>query len=135
MGGPGSGRWYRWKGTRTTLDEAYRLDVRWLHRHGYLDGRPLITLPVQPQPNRWPRGLVAFSPDRRTLAAATGKGLELWEVSRESTSATESATGAQVQVSSVGLFMIFPPVDGAITSVTFSPDGRILAAAGKTAFQ
>jgi len=40
MGGPGSGRWYWWKGTRTTLDEAYRLDVRWLQRHGYLDGRP-----------------------------------------------------------------------------------------------
>ena len=40
MGGPGSGRWYRWQGTRTTLDDAYRLDVRWLHRHGYLDGRP-----------------------------------------------------------------------------------------------
>ena len=39
MGGPGSGRWYRWQGTRTTLDEVYRLDVRWLHRHGYLDGR------------------------------------------------------------------------------------------------
>ena len=40
MGGPGSGRWYRWQGTRTTLEEVYRLDVRWLHRHGYLDGRP-----------------------------------------------------------------------------------------------
>jgi hypothetical protein len=40
MGGPGSGRWYRWQGTRTTLDEVYRLDVRWLQRHGYLDGRP-----------------------------------------------------------------------------------------------
>ena len=39
MGGPGSGRWYRWQGTRTTLEEVYRLDVRWLHRHGYLDGR------------------------------------------------------------------------------------------------
>ena len=38
MGGPGSGSWYRWKGTRATLDQAYRLDVRWLHRHGYLDG-------------------------------------------------------------------------------------------------
>ena len=37
MGGPGSGRWYRWQGTRTTLDDVYRLDVRWLHRHGYLD--------------------------------------------------------------------------------------------------
>jgi hypothetical protein len=40
MGGPGSGQWYRWQGTRTTLEEVYRLDVRWLHRHGYLDGRP-----------------------------------------------------------------------------------------------
>jgi hypothetical protein len=39
MGGPGSGRWYRWDKC-TTLEEAYRLDVRWLHRHGYLDGRP-----------------------------------------------------------------------------------------------
>ena len=39
MGGPGSGRWYRWQGIRTTLEEVYRLDVRWLHRHGYLDGR------------------------------------------------------------------------------------------------
>ena len=46
MGGPGSGRWYRWQGTRTTLEEVYRLDVRWLHRHGYLD--------------RWPR-LVTWS--------------------------------------------------------------------------
>jgi hypothetical protein len=40
MGGPGSGRWYRWQGTHTTLEEVYRLDVRWLHRQGYLDGRP-----------------------------------------------------------------------------------------------
>ena len=40
MGGPGSGRWYRWQGTRTTLDEVRRLTVRWLHRHGYLDGQP-----------------------------------------------------------------------------------------------
>jgi hypothetical protein len=39
MGGPGSGRWYRWQGICTTLEEVYRLDVRWLHRHGYLDGR------------------------------------------------------------------------------------------------
>ena len=38
MGGPGSGRWYRWQGIRPTLDEVKRLDVRWLHRHGYLDG-------------------------------------------------------------------------------------------------
>jgi hypothetical protein len=45
MGGPGSGRWYRWKGTRTTLDEVHRLDVRWLQRHGYLQrwGRGVLT--------------------------------------------------------------------------------------------
>ena len=43
MGGPGSGNWYRWD-KRTTLDEVKRLDVRWLHRQGYLDGWPrLIT--------------------------------------------------------------------------------------------
>ncbi len=42
MGGPGSGRWYRWRGTRTTLDAVSRLDVRWLHRHGYLAGRPYL---------------------------------------------------------------------------------------------
>jgi hypothetical protein len=36
MGGPGSGMWYRWD-TRTTLDQVHQLDVRWLHRHGYLD--------------------------------------------------------------------------------------------------
>jgi len=36
MGGPGSGEWYRWKSTETTLDEVHRLDVRWLYRHGYL---------------------------------------------------------------------------------------------------
>jgi hypothetical protein len=35
MGGPGSGLWYRWN-KRTTLDEVKRLDVRWLHRQGYL---------------------------------------------------------------------------------------------------
>jgi hypothetical protein len=39
MGGPGCGTWHRWD-KRTTLEEAYRLDVRWLQRHGYLDGRP-----------------------------------------------------------------------------------------------
>src|SRR5262245_22444253 len=35
MGGPGSGMWYRWD-TRTTLDQVQRLDVRWLHRRGFL---------------------------------------------------------------------------------------------------
>ena len=39
MGGPGSGRGFRWD-TRSTLDALGRLDVRWLHRHGYLDGEP-----------------------------------------------------------------------------------------------
>ena len=48
MGGPGSGMWYRWD-TRTTLDQVNRLDVRWLHRQGYLDG--------------WPQG-VTWSPRR-----------------------------------------------------------------------
>jgi hypothetical protein len=52
MGGPGSGRWYRWKGTRTTLDEVKRLDVRWLHRHGYLDRWPrVVTWTRREQPN------------------------------------------------------------------------------------
>src|SRR4051812_7904358 len=36
MGGPGSGRWHRWRSKKTTLDEVHRLDVRWLQRHGYL---------------------------------------------------------------------------------------------------
>ena len=35
MSGPGSGMWYRWD-RRTTVDEVKRLDVRWLHRQGYL---------------------------------------------------------------------------------------------------
>ena len=52
MGGPGSGRWYRWQGTRTTLEEVYRLDVRGLHRHGYLDRWPrLVTWSRREQPN------------------------------------------------------------------------------------
>ena len=37
MGGLGSGRWFHWD-TRTTLETLGRLDVRWLQRHGYLDG-------------------------------------------------------------------------------------------------
>jgi len=52
MGGPGSGRWYRWQGTRTTLDEVQRLDVRRLHRHGYLDGQSYgVTWSRREQPN------------------------------------------------------------------------------------
>ena len=50
MGGPGSGNWYRWD-KRTTLDEVKRLDVRWLHRHGYLDRWPrLVTWRCGEQP-------------------------------------------------------------------------------------
>jgi hypothetical protein len=41
MGGPGSGSWYRWD-KRTTLDEVKRLDVRWLHQHGYLTWWPRL---------------------------------------------------------------------------------------------
>ena len=51
MGGPGSGRWYRWD-TRTTLDQVQRLDVRWLHRQGYLDSwSRLVTWYRREQPN------------------------------------------------------------------------------------
>ena len=39
MGGPGSGTWYRWD-RRTTLEETQRLDIRWLHRSGYLTAYP-----------------------------------------------------------------------------------------------
>jgi len=39
MGGPGSGTWYRWN-KRTTLDQVQRLDIRWLHRSGYLTAYP-----------------------------------------------------------------------------------------------
>jgi hypothetical protein len=51
MGGLGSGMWYRWN-TRTTLDEVKRLDVRWLHRQGYLD--------------RWPRWVTWSRGERQT---------------------------------------------------------------------
>lgn len=45
MGGFGSGRWYRWGDTRTTLDDVKRLDVRWLSRQGYLQpwARAMVT--------------------------------------------------------------------------------------------
>jgi hypothetical protein len=45
MGGPGSGRWYRWQGSKDTA-EGYRfLDVRLLHRRGVLrpGGWDLVT--------------------------------------------------------------------------------------------
>jgi hypothetical protein len=36
MGGPGSGRWYRWRGSKTTVEECRRIDVRDWHRRGLL---------------------------------------------------------------------------------------------------
>ena len=36
MGGSGSGRWSRWQDRRTTLNQIMRLDVRTLHREGYV---------------------------------------------------------------------------------------------------
>jgi hypothetical protein len=82
MGGPGSGRWYRWQGTRTTLDEAYRLDVRWLHRHGYLDGRPHWVT--------WSRGkqqagslLLALQPEGMVLTYRYRVGGGDWEPVRQ----------------------------------------------------
>jgi hypothetical protein len=82
MGGPGSGRWYRWQGTRATLDEAYRLDVRWLQRHGYLDGRPHWVT--------WSRGeqqagslLLALQPEGVVLTYRCRVGGGDWESVRQ----------------------------------------------------
>jgi hypothetical protein len=82
MGGPGSGRWYRWQGTRTTLDEAYRIDVRLLHRHGYLDGRPHWVT--------WSRGeqqagslLLAMQPEGVVLTYRYRVGGGDWESMRQ----------------------------------------------------
>lgn len=51
MGGPGSGRRFRWGGQRTTLDTVLRLDVRWLARQSYLQpgARGLVTWHVREQ--------------------------------------------------------------------------------------
>jgi hypothetical protein len=38
MGGPGSGRWYRWQGSKTTIEACRRIDVRDWHRRGLLQG-------------------------------------------------------------------------------------------------
>lgn len=53
MGGPGSGRGFRWVDKRTTLDTVPRLDIRWLHRQGYLQpgARGLVTWHVGEQQN------------------------------------------------------------------------------------
>jgi hypothetical protein len=82
MGGPGSGTWYRWQGTRATLEEVYRLDVRWLHRHGYLDGRPHWAT--------WSRGeqqagslLLALQPEGVVLTYRCQVGGGDWESVRQ----------------------------------------------------
>jgi hypothetical protein len=82
MGGPGSGRWYRWQGTRTTLEEVYRLDVRWLQRHGYLDGRPHGVT--------WSRGeqqvgslVLALQPEGVVLTYRSRVGRGDWESVRQ----------------------------------------------------
>jgi hypothetical protein len=38
MGGPGSGRWYRWQGSKTTVEGCRQIDVRDWHRRGLLQG-------------------------------------------------------------------------------------------------
>lgn len=38
MGGPGSGRWYRWQGSKDTVEGCRRIDVRDWHRRGLLYG-------------------------------------------------------------------------------------------------
>ena len=35
MGGPGSGRWYRWD-SKDTTENHNRIDIRWLRKQGYL---------------------------------------------------------------------------------------------------
>ena len=83
MGGPGSGTWYRWD-TRTTLDQVKRLDVRWLHRQGYL--RPWVRAMVT-----WHRGAqqmgsvgVAMVDGRLVVEyRSRRRGSEAWEDIRQ----------------------------------------------------
>jgi hypothetical protein len=39
VGGPGSGRWYRWQGGKAVVEDCRRLDIRDWHRRGLLHGR------------------------------------------------------------------------------------------------
>jgi hypothetical protein len=39
MGGPGSGRWSRWQGSKDTAEGCRRIDIRDWHRRGLLRGR------------------------------------------------------------------------------------------------
>jgi hypothetical protein len=65
MGGPGSGRWYRWQGSKTTVEECRRIDVRDWQRRGLLrsgtwfpwgwytrDGAQVASISVQVQQGR-----------------------------------------------------------------------------------
>jgi hypothetical protein len=65
MGGPGSGRWYRWQGSKTTVEECRRIDISDWHRRSLLhpgmrfswnwwngDGRPVASINVQVQQGR-----------------------------------------------------------------------------------
>jgi hypothetical protein len=65
MGGPGSGRWYRWQGIKTTVEEYRRIDVRDWQRRGLLrpgtwfpwgwytrDGAQVASINVQVQQGR-----------------------------------------------------------------------------------
>jgi hypothetical protein len=64
MGGPGSGRWYRWQGSKTTAEGCRQIDVRDWHRRGLLqrwgftwswhtrDGERLAWIQVRVQPGR-----------------------------------------------------------------------------------
>ena len=36
MGGYGSGSWYRWGGSKTTMESQKRIDIRWLKQQGYI---------------------------------------------------------------------------------------------------
>lgn len=57
MGGPGSGSWYR-HSKKTTLEETKRIDVRYLHQHGYLTDHCRGTLSWQR--NGEPSGLINY---------------------------------------------------------------------------
>jgi hypothetical protein len=65
MGGPGSGRWYRWQGSKTTVEECRQIDIRDWQRRGLLcpgkwfswgwytrDGAQAASISVQVQQGR-----------------------------------------------------------------------------------
>jgi WD40 repeat protein len=73
-------------------------------------GRESGRIEVEPE---WPLAL-AYTPDGKTLAIASGEALKLWDIPRERLRATLEAEGFWVQ------------------SLAFAPGGRSLAAAGAT---